>query len=99
MELIFRPDDSGTIRACGYATVAYSSNANDETVVETTEDDLAAIFETAKADGGTLDGADGSIDAAIDAPISFLDFLILDADGTIVFDTSHVRETNAGASS
>jgi len=94
MELIFTPDDSGTNRASGYATVEYSSNSEEETVVETTEDDLASIFEQAKADGETLDGADESIDAAIDAPLAFRDYLILDSNDTIVFDADYVRETN-----
>ena len=41
MKLLFRPDDSGTDRGTGYATVDYSSSAEDETVVETTEDALS----------------------------------------------------------
>jgi len=92
MELIFTPDDSGTDRVNGYATVPYSSNSEDETVVETTEDDLASIFEQAKSNGETLDGADASIDAAIDAPLAFLDYLILDSNDAIAFDDAHVRE-------
>ena len=46
MELLFTPDNSGTDRGTGYATVDYSSSAEDETVVETTEDELSTIFET-----------------------------------------------------
>lgn len=98
MQLIFAPDDSGTDRASGYATVSYSSDAEDETVVETTEDDIAAVFEDAKASGGTLDGAEASIDAAIDDPLSFLDYLVL-VDGTIEFDDSHTRESPDGTTS
>ena len=93
MELLFTPDDSGTNRGTGYATVPYSSDSEQETVVETTEDDLAGVFETAKANGGTLDGAESTIDAAVDDPLGFLDYLILDADGNIAFDDSHVRES------
>lgn len=98
MELIFTPDDSGTERATGYATVDYSSNAENETVVETSESNLSAIFETAKSAGETLDGPDETIDAAIDDPLAFRDFLIL-VDGTIEFDPDYVRETGEQASS
>ena len=93
MQAIFSPDDSGTNRGSGYATVEYSSSSEDETVVETTEDELAGVFETAKANDGTLDGADETIDAAIDDPLSFIDFLILDGDGNFAFDDGYVRDT------
>ena len=99
MKLLFRPDDSGTDRGTGYATVDYSSSAEDETVVETTEDALANVFENAKASGGTLDGTDETIDAAIDDPLGFLDYLILDDSGSIVFDSDYVRETPDGTTS
>jgi hypothetical protein len=92
MKLIITPDDSGTDRGSGYATVPYSSDSEDETVVETTEDDLAVIFENAKASGGTLDGADASIDSAVDDPLSYIDYLILDSNDAIVFDPDYVRE-------
>ena len=92
MELLFTPDNSGTDRGTGYATVDYSSSAEDETVVETTEDALASIFEDAKASGGTLDGADETIDAAIDDPLGFLDYLILDEQGAVAFDDGYARE-------
>jgi hypothetical protein len=61
MKLIFIPDDSGVDRATGYATVRYSSDSEKEVVVETTEDDLASIFEQAKVSGETLDGAEAMI--------------------------------------
>jgi len=91
MELLFTPDDSGTNRGSGYATIPYSSDSEDETVVETTEDGLATIFKTAKAAGETLDGPDESIDAAIDDPLAFRDFLILDSNGSIEFDADYAR--------
>jgi len=93
MQLIFTPDDSGTNRGSGYATVEYSSSAENETIVETTEDELASIFEAAKSDGGTLDGADESIDAAIEDPLAFVDFLLLDANRNGEFNDGYVRET------
>ena len=88
MQLIFTPDDSGTNRGSGYATVQYSSNADDETVVETTEDELATVFEEAGAGGATLDGVDASIDAAIEDPLSYLDYLTLE-DGEVAFDDQY----------
>jgi len=97
MYLILNQDDQQK-RGAAYATVSYSSDTNDEAVVETTEDDLAKIFEAAKADGGTLDGADASIDAAIDEPLSFLDYLVL-VDGATEFDDGYVRESPDGTTS
>jgi len=54
--------------------------------------DLAAIFEQAKANGKTLAGVDDSIDAAIDDPLSYIDYLILDENDEIAFDSEYVRE-------
>ena len=86
MQLLFTPDNAGTDRGTGYATVDYSSSAEDETVVETTEEELSTIFETMKSNGEVLDGAEASIDAAIDDPLGFLDYLILDTEGAVAFD-------------
>jgi hypothetical protein len=92
MELLFTPDDTGTIRGTGYATVPYSSDSEDETVVETTESDLSAVFEAAKENGASLDGAEKGIDAAIEDPLSYLDYLVLES-GEIVFDDAYSRPT------
>lgn len=93
MELIFTPDDSGTNRASGYATVSYSSDAEDETVVETTEEDLAAVFQAAADQGVTdLPETGNSIDAAVEDPLAYQDFLVLE-DGEIVFDDGYTRPT------
>ena len=92
MKLLFTPDDSGTDRGTGFATVDYSSSAEDETVVETTEDALANVFETMKSNGEVLDGAEASIDAAVDDPLAYLDYLIPDGSGNIAFDDGYVRE-------
>jgi hypothetical protein len=94
MYLLFTPDETGTTRGSGYATVEYASDAEDETVVETTTDKLAGVFEQAKADGGTLDGVDETLDDAISDPLSYTDYLILDDTGAIVFDDAHVRESD-----
>jgi len=85
-------EDGSEERCTGYTTVPYSSE-NNETVIETTEDDLASVFKTAKPNGGTLDGTDSSIEAAIDDPLAFLDFLILDSNDSIAFDSDYARET------
>jgi len=84
--------DEDSRRTLGYARTDYSSSASYETTVRTTEDELASIFEDAKAAGETPDGADATIDAAIDDPLAFRDYLIL-VDGSIEFDSDFVRET------
>ena len=91
MELIFTPDDTGKTRASGYATVSYSSDAEDETVVETTQENIATVFEQAKESDKTLDGADISIDAAVENPLAFYDYLVL-KDGKIAFNPGHTRK-------
>jgi hypothetical protein len=86
-------------RMTGYANVPYSSDSEEETVVETTEEELTGIFETAKSNGGTLDGTDETIDAAIDDPLTFHDYLILDSNGALTFDDGYTRETADGTTS
>jgi len=98
MELIFTPDGSGTNRATGYATLQYSSDAENETVVETSEEELAGVFQNAKSSGSTLDGAEETIDAAIEDPLRFRDYLV-HVDGTIEFDDGYVRESPDGTTS
>jgi hypothetical protein len=46
MYLIFNQDDQEK-RGAAYATIPYSSETNNETVVETTEDGLTAMQEVA----------------------------------------------------
>jgi hypothetical protein len=94
MHMIFTPDDSGTDRGIGYATVEYSSDSEDETVIETTDKNVTAVFEDAKQEGETLDGTDQPIDSATDDPLAFLDFLIL-VDGEIEFDSDYERQPPA----
>lgn len=86
---IFKSDSSGTDRMVGYARGEYSSSDSQEKIVETTEDDLAEVFDAASVD--TLDGTDESISAAVDGPLTYRDFLVLD-DGEISFDAEYVRE-------
>lgn len=81
-------------RMTGYATVPYSSDADDETVVETTEDELAGVFEQTKDDGGTLDGVDETLDDAITDPLVYRDYLVLDDSGAIAFDDAYARESD-----
>jgi len=97
MYALIDTEDGG--RMHGFSKVEVSTNNDRFDVVETTEDDLAAIFEQAKSDSETLDGADESIDAAIDDPLAFRDFLILDSNGAVAFDPDHVREDQTASTS
>lgn len=90
MQIIFK-EKGDVVQSIGYSNVGYSSNGG-EIVVEATEDELSTIFEDAKAAGETLDDPEKTIDAAIDDPLAFRDFLIL-VDGTIEFDSDYVRGT------
>jgi hypothetical protein len=89
MYALIDTEDGG--RMHGFSKVEVSTNNPRFDVVETAEDDLVAVFEQAKGDGETLDGADASIDAAIDDPLSFHDFLVL-KDGKMTFDAKYTRE-------
>ena len=95
MELttIFEENDSGTVRMVGYVTVDYSSNNEAETIVESTESELTGIFEAAPVN--ELAGTGDPIQAAVDDPLSYRDFLVL-KDGEIVFDEEHSRDQNEG---
>lgn len=87
-------DDDGRPRMTGHARTGYQTTDEDETVVETTTDELAGVFEQAKADGGTLDGTDTPIDDAISDPLAYCDYLVLDDSGAIAFDDAYVRESD-----
>jgi len=86
--------DENSGRTLGYARTEYSSSASYETTVRTTEEDLVAIFEQVKSASGTLNGADASIDAAIEDPLSFTDYLVLEGE-TISFDEGYSRGLEA----
>ena len=86
-------------RMHGFSKVEVSTNNDRFDVVETDEDHLVTVFEKAKSNGETLDGADASIDAAIDDPLSYIDYLILDSNGAIAFDPDHVREDQTASTS
>jgi len=86
---VFVLDGDGNIK--GYASYETTHLKKKEETIEVTESELAGIFETAKSNGETLDGADSSIEAAIDDPLAFLDYLILDSNGAITFDSDYAR--------
>lgn len=91
IQAIFEKTD-GTERMTGYATVSYSSSDEGETVVETTQDELASVFQTA-ADAGVdeLAGAGEPIEAAIEEPLRYYDYMILESE-EIIFDTEYTRK-------
>ena len=88
--IFYDEDGDGVLRMTGYAREGYQTTDENETLKETTEEELATIFQEAKDAGETLDGADASIDAAVDDPLSFDDFLVLESQ-EISFDTTYTR--------
>ena len=90
INLRFKPQSDGTYRVVGYATVPYSTS-NEEQIVETNEDELSAVFD--QTDAEDLDGTDESIEAAVENPLVYRDYLILE-DGEIVFDDEYEREVD-----
>lgn len=89
VNLIFKKKDD-VVRSIGYSSVSYSSNDDEEMVVETTEDQLSSIFGEAGVE--KLAGGDEPIEAAVDDPLAYRDYLILDENGEIVFDETYARE-------
>jgi len=90
--ITFRADGSGSYRGEAWVTVEYSTSSSEQELVETNEDDLAEVFEAAKESGtDKLAGTGEPIEAAIDDPVAYRDFLILE-DGEIAFDDEYVRE-------
>jgi len=87
--LIFR-DKNGTYRPSGWARYGYSSEIKNERTAATTEDELSDVFE--QSDVVDLAGTDEAIEAAIDDPLDYRDFLILDDNGEIAFDDDYERE-------
>jgi len=82
-------------RCVGYASEIYNhQETNSETLVQTTEGDLSDVFEQSEVD--KLAGVDEPIEAAIDDPVAYRDFLILE-DGEIAFDDEYVREDEDAA--
>lgn len=81
-------DETG--RTIGYSD-DYIDDAAAEDVIKTSESELSTIFQSASDSGGTLNGADSSIEAAIDDPLAFRDFLILDSNDSIAFDSDYAR--------
>lgn len=69
---------------------------DERTEIPTTEDELSAVFEDAKAAGESLDGADASMDDAIANPLRFIDYLILEGE-TISFNSEYSRSSDPAA--
>jgi len=90
MKVIFDTSEQEN-RAVGYSKTSYRNNESNQELVDVSEDELSSVFQEAKERSETLDGADSSIDAAIDDPLAFFDYLILDSDGGITFDSDYAR--------
>jgi hypothetical protein len=53
--------------------------------------ELSSLFKTANENEHTLSGVDDTMQAAIDAPLEYRDYLILTDDGEIAFDPDYTR--------
>jgi hypothetical protein len=53
--------------------------------------ELSSLFKTANENGHTLSGVDDTMQAAIDAPFEYRDYLILTDAGEIAFDPDYTR--------
>lgn len=89
INLRFKPRSDGSYRVVGYTTVPYSTSNEEEQIAETSQDEIANVFEDADVD--ELEGTGESIEAAIEEPLRFRDFLVLEG-GEIAFDDEYVRE-------
>lgn len=96
IELVFQ-DGGGRQRCVGFSRSCGLSGGE---TIEATTGELSKAFQTAKSNGvSTLSGTGTSIDAAIDDPLSFCDYLTL-VDGSITFDSDWSRkpsDNNGGA--
>ena len=91
MYLILNDDGRGS-------AVGYDPYTPVREYIETTESKLSEVFENANADtlAGTRDNPDGEddpIEAAIEDPLTYRDYLILE-DSEIVFDDEYEREVD-----
>lgn len=95
IELVFQ-DGSGKQQCVGFSR---SGGLSGGETIETTNDELSSVFQTAKSNGtSTLSGTGTSIDAAIDNPLSYLDYLVL-VEESIEFNTDWSRKESDGATS
>lgn len=85
-------DDAGRVKAHAKYETDYLKN--NENIMDVEESELAAVFENAQEAGETLDGTDESIDAAVDNPLRFTDYLV-NANGSVEFDGDYTRDTTA----
>lgn len=77
-------------RCTGYASERYNhQESNSETLVQTTKNGLSEVFKESGVD--ELAGTGKPIEAAVEDPLAFRNFLILE-DGKIVFDGEYVYE-------
>lgn len=76
-------------RPVGFSKRQIARQPGYDQTVTTTKQHLADLFQSADAD--TLAGTDEPIESAVDDPLAYLDYLILE-DGEIVFDETHVEQ-------
>jgi len=86
MQLIFKKNDDGTNRVTGAGKGLVS--VSDSQLVSTSEEGLSDVFANASVD--ELAGTGDPIEAAVEDPLAYRDFLVLE-NKEIVFDAEYVR--------
>lgn len=78
-------------RIVGWARNEYQNDADSEQPVDCAEEDITAAFERARDAGHSLAGVDESIDAAVAEPLDYVDYLIVESDGSVAFNADYSR--------
>jgi len=83
-------DTEGENRVQGYSMLKTSTSNPRFDIVETVKETLSGVFQDAADSGHSLAGADAMIEEAVEEPLPFCDYLVLE-DDEISFDKSYER--------
>jgi len=86
-------------RIVGWAASEYANDAAAETPIDCAEEDITAAFKRARDAGHSLAGVDESIDAAVAEPLDYLDYLIVESDGSVAFNAAYSRGSDSSQKS
>ena len=98
MNLIITTSESRR-RAVGWARNEYSNDGADEEPVSCAEEDITAAFKRARDAGHSLAGVDEPIDAAVEEPLDYYDYLLVESDGSVVFNADYSRDSDSSQKS